>query len=115
MEKKVAGLLGAVSALAMIAPAHATTAAPVNVEAVMQAGSYADLVRPIPNAVAVLQAVDAAAAEALPLASEGEATVQPVQYYHHHHHHHHHHHRYYHHHHHRRHTVAGAILHDVLR
>jgi len=83
----------------------------------LQANSYAELLQPIPNAVATLQAIDE---QAPPQATDGD--VQVAQYYHHHHHHHHgyyrrgpviviphrryyhhHHHGYYHHHHHHHH------------
>ena len=102
MDKTVAGLIGAVTALAAAVPSQAATAVPLNVEAAMQASSYADLLRPIPNALALLKAsatVEANAALGAP-ASEGQPTVQEVQYHHHHHHHyrrrhHHHHHHYY--------------------
>jgi len=87
MSKMLAGLVGAVTAAAAAGPAHAAGPA-------MQAKSYADLLKPVPNAVEVLRALDAQAAP--------EATVQEVQYYHHHHHHHYHR-RYYHHHHHHHH------------
>ncbi|WP_267425810.1 hypothetical protein [Methylobacterium sp. GC_Met_2] len=117
MDKTVAGLVGAVTLLAAGDPAQAAVPAPVRLQAVMQAESYADLLKPIPDAVALLKESDATAqAEPLSAASEGDATVQQVQYYHHHHHHrfygpyyhhhHHHHHRYYrryHHHHHHHH------------
>jgi len=104
MDKTVAGLVGAVTLLAVVDPAQAAMPAPVRLQAAMQAESYADLLKPIPDAVALLKESDAAAAQAepLPAASEGDATVQQAQYYYHHHHHHHH--RfygpYYHHHHH---------------
>ncbi|MEL6061729.1 MULTISPECIES: hypothetical protein [unclassified Methylobacterium] len=119
MDKTVAGLVGAVTLLAAVDPAQAAMPAPVRLQAAMQAESYADLLKPIPDAVALLKESDAAAqAEPLPAASESDATVQQAQYYYHHHHHHHHrffrpfyhhhhhHHRYfrrYHHHHHHHH------------
>ena len=78
MEKKLAGLLGAMGALTALAPAQA--AAPSFDEA-MRAESYADLLRPIPNAAALLQEADALAA------AEPRPEVMTVQYYHHHHHH----------------------------
>ncbi len=96
MDKKIAGLLGALGSLAVTAPVQAAPS--VSPQAVLAAASYADLLRPIPNAAATLQALDAQA--------EPEAAVEAVQYYerrgrrdHHHHryvrrHHHHHHHRY---------------------
>lgn len=102
MDKTVAGLLGAMGAFAAASPVHAATAAPATIEAAMQADSYADLLKPIPNALALLQASNAAASTGAPLA-EGEVAVQDVQYYRDHHHHHHHRYvrrRVYHHHHH---------------
>jgi len=119
MDKTVAGLIGAVTLLAAADPAQAAMPAPGGLEAAMRAGSYADLLKPIPNSVALLKESDEAAAKAelLPAAAVGEARVQEAQYYYHHHHHHHgfyppfyhhhhHHHRYYrryHHHHHHHH------------
>jgi hypothetical protein len=85
MDKTLAGVIGAVGALVATAPAHAAIAAPVTVRAAMQADSYADLLRPIPNALALLQAEELAPDE--PVAG-GEAKVELVQYHHHHHHHH---------------------------
>lgn len=86
MDKKTAGLLGAVAGLATMGSAHAAAPPAVNVTEAMQAASYADLLAPIENAVALVQADDATRAQGL----------QTVQYYgggydHHHHHHHHHH------------------------
>ena len=83
MDKKLAGLIGAVGALAATAPSQAAVP---GIEEVMRAESYADLLRPIPHATALLQESDAAVA--------AQPEVLSVQYYHHHHHHHHHH-RYY--------------------
>ena len=92
MEKTVAGLLGAVAAIGALSTAQA---APAPADP-LQANSYADLLQPIPNAAAILQAMD----EQAPSKST-DANVQLAQfYYHHHHHHHHHHHGYWHHHHH---------------
>lgn len=104
MDKKIAGLLGAVAAVATVGGAQASTAPvqPSNDPMVVQ--SYADLLKPIPNAAAVLAADDARLTASQPT-QEG---VQVAQYYHHHHHHHHHvvvvpRRRYYHHHHHHHH------------
>ena len=105
MDKTVAGLIGAVAALATATPQHASAAVPQTVEAAMQASSYADLLKPILNALDLMQASAEASdgRAATQSTAEGAALVQPVQYYHHHHHHHH---RYYrrrfhrHHHHH---------------
>jgi hypothetical protein len=114
MDKKIAGLLGAVAALGTL---NGAQAAPTPASSdVLQANSYADLLEPIPNAGKVLQALD----ERTP-AKPAEANVQLAQYYYHHHHHHHHHHgywrrgpvivvphrRWYHHHHHHHHHHHG--------
>lgn len=85
MDKKIAGLLGAVAALGTFSTAGAAPA-PTDV---LQANSYADLLEPIPNAGALLQAIDEAAP---PKTSEN---VQLAQFFYHHHHHHHHHHSFY--------------------
>jgi hypothetical protein len=84
MDKKIAGLLGAVAALGSMNAAQAAPS-PDPTE-VLRANSYAELLEPIPNAKALLRAVD----EARPEPSAG-ANVQVAQYYYHHHHHHHHH------------------------
>jgi hypothetical protein len=82
MEKKIAGLLGAVAALStMTAGQAATTSVPPTDP--LQANTYSDLLEPIPNAAAVLKMVD----ERKP-AADG-ANIQLAQYHHHHHHHHH--------------------------
>jgi hypothetical protein len=112
MDKNLAGLIGAASLLAI--PAQAATAAPPTYQDAMQASSYADLLKPTPNASALLKAsTDARISDSEP---GTQARVQQAQfwvqigprrpwYYHHHHHHHwyyhhHHHHHYYRHHHH---------------
>jgi hypothetical protein len=89
MDKKIAGLLGAVATLGAF---NAADAAPSPAPAdVLRANSFADLLEPIPNAAALLQAVD----ESAPAPSANE-NVQLAQIYieHHHHHHHHHHSQY---------------------
>jgi hypothetical protein len=98
MDKKTLGLMGAVSVLALttgVSAARAQAAARV-----MNPASYAELLQPIPDAVNILQVVDAQPAK--------PAKVEKVQWHHHHwgHHHHHshhhhwrHHHHWYHHHH----------------
>ena len=90
MEKKIAGLLGAVATLGAFNAAQAApTPSPAPTD-VLRANSFADLLEPIPNAAALLQAVD----ESAPAQSADE-NVQLAQivigrpYYHHHHHHHH--------------------------
>lgn len=115
MEKKLAGLVGAIAALGTL---DAAAAAPVSQAPMpsLKANSFAELLEPIPNAAEVLQLVDS---QEPPVADEGQ--VVQVQYHHHHHHHHHaywrrrvyvrppwwyhhhhhhHHHHFYHHHHH---------------
>lgn len=90
MDKKTAGLLGAVAGIATMAAVAPASAAPV----LAPATSYADLLRPIPNANEVLRADDGQRAEQVPTALNG-ARVYKAQYYHRHHHHHHRrHHRY---------------------
>ena len=95
MDKKIAGLVGALSAVTVAGPAAPAVATPE---------AYANLVRPIPNARTALM-LD----EAGPRSKSEVGDIQEAQYYHHHHHrwwprryyhHHHHHHRYHHHHHH---------------
>jgi hypothetical protein len=56
MDKKIAGLLGAVAALSTLGAAQATPA-PAPSDA-LTANSYADLLEPIPNAAKTLQALD---------------------------------------------------------
>jgi hypothetical protein len=87
MDKKIAGLLGAVAALSTLTAVQATPApGPTDP---LAANSYADLLEPIPNAAKTLQALDEQPAKS------AEGNVQVAQFYHHHHHHHHHHHGYY--------------------
>jgi hypothetical protein len=86
MEKKIAGLLGAVATLGTFGAAQAAPAP----DDMLKANSYAELLEPIPNAGALLQAIDEAAPP------KADSNVQLAQfYYHHHHHHHHHHHAFY--------------------
>lgn len=109
MDRKVATLVGAISALAPVGAAQAAPEAPAPLS---RAASYAQLLAPVPNAVETLKADDETRAKA--------AEAQVAQYYddddgwrrrrwyHHHHHHHdyywrrrrwHHHHHHHHHHH----------------
>ncbi len=107
MDKKIAGLLGAVAGLASLGSAQAAVPATPPSAAASDVQSYADLLTPVPNAVEQLKADNAARLQA--------PTVQLAQYYHHHDHHHHyrrterHHHHYrqprrHHHHHHHHHA-----------
>src|ERR1700757_3511917 len=98
MGIKIAGLLGTMVTLGAL---NAAEAAPIPSPApadVLRASSFADLLDPIPNAAALLQAVDESGS--VPTANEN---IQLAQYHHHHHHHHHHHRRRHHHHHHHHH------------
>ena len=82
MDKKIAGLLGAVAAVSTMGSAQA--APTPNPMETLRANSFAELLEPIPNAVALLQAVDEQPAPS------AEGNIQLAQFYHHHHHHHHH-------------------------
>lgn len=62
MHKKTAGLLGAVAGLATIGSAHAAGLTHAPSEA-LHVTSYADLLAPVPNAVAQLKADNAARAQ----------------------------------------------------
>jgi hypothetical protein len=100
MDKKIAGLVGAVSALATTTAVEAVRAQ--NVTEVLNPRSYAELLQPIPNAVALLMAGDAMNAARAKAEAERDPNEILAQYGYHHHHHHH---RWYyrHHHHHHRH------------
>ena len=112
MDKKIAGLLGAVATLGALNAAQAApNPAPTDV---MRANSFADLLTPIPNASALLQAIDesAPAKPADPNIQLAQVVIGIGRGHHHHHHHHHayrprivvvphrHHHHHHHHHHH---------------
>ena len=109
MDKKIAGLAGAITSLASM---HAADASPAqNVTEIVSPRSYAELLQPIPNATALLKAVDSADAARAEVEAKRNPNVRLAQYwdYYPHHHHHHHHHNsyyqppYYHHHHHHHH------------
>ena len=105
---KVVGLVGAISGLATLDGAQAASLESPNTTGLTPARSFAELLEPIPNALAVLQAVDAAEATRSAQDAAADPDVTLVQYHHHHHHrwrHHHHHHRWWrrHHHHHHHH------------
>ena len=94
MDKKIAGVIGAITGLATL-DGTAQAAPTPNPGDITGAQSFAELLEPIPNAVAMLRAADVAAARAETVA-QSDANVQVAQYHHHHHryrHHHHHHHR----------------------
>jgi len=114
MDKKIAGVIGAITGLAALDQAAQATPAATPPQDLMNARSFADLLDPIPNAVAALRAADAAAAQERQGPAVGGLTgeVQVAGMHHHHHHHHHrvirriirhilpHHHHHHHHHHH---------------
>ncbi len=112
MDKKIAGLLGAVAGLATIGAAQAAVEpAPGPSEA---ASSYADLLAPVPNAVAALKADNQARSQNIELAQYYYNPYYGYSYpyygyyggYPYYHHHHHHHHTYYNNHHHHHHNSA---------
>jgi hypothetical protein len=100
MDKKIAGLLGAVAGIATMASAQAATGPTGTTSATPT--SYADLLAPIANPVKQLEADNAARAKA---AEVQEAQYYPRPYYRHHHHHH----VYYRHHHHHHHGVVIGV------
>lgn len=111
MDPKIAGLLGAVAGLATMSTAQAATGPVPDRAEALQVSSYADLLAPISNAAAALEADNAARAQAAERLNEFELAQAYYPYYsppppvyrygypaynnHHHHHHayaHHHHH-----------------------
>ena len=114
MDRKTAGLISTVAGLATMGVAHAAVPPAPSAAEALQVSSYADLLAPVPNALDVVKADDAARTQQ----PQPEGELQLAQYYgpppgyyrHHHHHHHHHHHAYYrhhHHHHHHHNTFVG--------
>ena len=93
MDKKIAGLLGAAATLATVSGAQA--GAPPQANEPAAATSYRDLLNPVPNAVAALQADERQLAEKRAGETQTAQIIIRRRYYYHHHHHHHHHHRYY--------------------
>lgn len=96
MDKRVVGLVGAISAVATVNVAQAAPPASSSLAEVMRVEAYEDLLKPIPNAVALLREDESMRAQA----GEGKAQGEVQLAYHHHHHrwwrrghrHHHHHH-----------------------
>lgn len=101
MEKTTAGLVGMIASLATMGTAHAAGHPAQTPAEVMRVSTYAELLRPIPNAPELLRASNTELrqkAQARPLAQEVQYYNEgppPGYAYHHHHHHHHHHHAYY--------------------
>ena len=109
MDKKIVGLAGAMTSLASMHPAEAALVQ--NETEIMNPRSYSGLLQPIPNAVALLKAVDRANAARGEAEAKRKPNVRLAQYYYYPHHHHHHHNYYYrrpyyyhHHHHHHHHS-----------
>jgi hypothetical protein len=107
MDKKIVGVIGAVAGLAALDSAAQATPA-VQPTADLNARSFAELLDPIPNAVAALRASDAATARETQEQATGELSgnVQVAGW-------HHHHHRRYHHHHHHHHRVIRHIIRHI--
>lgn len=116
MDKTTAGLLGAVATLATMGAAQAATEPAPNPSEFMQVATYRDLLSPVQNAKALMEADDSMRAERGVQQDDVDHTPENVKLadywrgerYSEHHHHHHHHHAYYHHHHHHHHH-AGVI------
>ena len=111
MEKKIAGLLGAVATLGAFNAAQAAPTPSPAPSDILRANSFADLLEPIPNAAALLQAVDESAPARSAKVQLAQVIVVGPHHHHHHHHHayrprvivvparrHHHHHHHHHHH-----------------
>jgi hypothetical protein len=115
MDKTTAGLLGAVATLATMGVAQAATEPAPNPSEFMQVASYRDLLAPVENAKALMQADDAMRAERGVQQDDVDHTPENVKladwsdrrYYSEHHHHHHHAYYHHHHHHHHHHAVIG--------
>jgi hypothetical protein len=86
MDKKTAGLVGAISGLVTISAVEAARAQEVT--EILSARSYAELLQPIPNAVALLMAADELTAARDKAEAGQNSNVQLAQDHHHHHHHH---------------------------
>jgi hypothetical protein len=90
MDKKIAGVLGAVAALTAMNSAQAAT--PTQADGLASAASYRGLLEPVPNALALLNSEESQGGG---VKTRGETRV--AEHHHHHHrarrrHHHHHHH-----------------------
>jgi|SRR5579863_5345662 hypothetical protein len=98
MDKSLIGLIAAIGVATPFAGAHATAVTSEDAARALRVSSVAELLDPVPNSIAVLDALDSNPQQEAAKADKG---VQ-LAYHHHHHHyyHHHHHHMYWHHHHH---------------
>jgi hypothetical protein len=112
MDKRTGGLLGAVAGLATMGAAHAATPPAINPADALHASSYAELLAPVANAVALVRADNALQAQGSGLRQVDFGYGRPVAHHHHHHHHHHHqayNHRQHHHHHHQAAVVVPGV------
>lgn len=107
MEKKTGFLLGAVAGLATMGAAHAATPPAPNPAEALHAASYAELLQPVSNAVALVQADDAARTQNPALTQVDYDRPYRAE---HHHHHHHHHQAYNNHHHHHHHHQSAVVV-----
>lgn len=95
MDQKIVGIVGAIAGLASLDATQGAANAAPNPDALKGAQSYAELLNPIPNALATLRAADSDAAR-----TQVSKDVRVAADHHHHHHHryvkpkhrHHHHH-----------------------
>lgn len=99
MDKKIAGLLAGVAGLATVSTAQAAIQPAPDPAAALRVTSYADLLAPIPDAVTLLAADNAARvqqpSDGVQLAQAYYYPPYSYPYYNYHHHHHHHHNNFY--------------------
>jgi hypothetical protein len=88
MQSKLIGAVGVLSAFVTFDVSRAAIPGASDVSEFLKPQSFAELLAPVPDALALLKAVDEAQS------AKREANPQVAQYYYHHHHHHHHHHHY---------------------
>jgi len=109
MGKIVIGLAAVIGAATPLAGAQAAIVSSEEANQALRTSSIAELLQPVPNAVAILAVLDAERkSDAGARAEEGVQLAYDHHHHHHHHHwyhhhHHHHHHHYWHHHHHHHH------------
>jgi|ERR1700722_10509665 hypothetical protein len=107
MDKKIVGVIGAITGLAAMDQAAQATPTATPAPDMMNARSYAELLDPIPNAVAALRASDAAAPRETQAVGGLNGDTQVAGW-------HHHHHGYHHHHHHHHHRVIRRIIRQIV-
>jgi len=96
MDKTVIGLIAAIGAATPLAGAQAAVAPSSDAASALSVASVADLLDPVPNAAAILAALDGD--NKTHAAGEASKGVQVAWHHHHWHHHHWHHHHWHHHH-----------------